>query len=120
MSSIITLLLTLIGQLLPAVGASTPAIQTIINALVGIVPALFREAMDMVPIVQNIIAALKNNPATTAAQMVTLNDLDAQCDAAFEDAVAKSQASDPPGTTEPPPPGTDPVTPTATVPGGGQ
>jgi hypothetical protein len=26
---------------------------------------------------------------------VILNDLDAQCDAAFEDAVAKSEASDP-------------------------
>jgi hypothetical protein len=94
-TSIITLLLTLIGQLLPAVGASTPAIQTILNALVAVVPALIQEAMDMVPIVQNIIAALKNNPATTQAQMVVLNDLDAQCDAAFEDAVSKSQAGDP-------------------------
>jgi hypothetical protein len=98
-SSIVTLLLTLVGQLLPAVGASTPAIQTIINAMVAIVPALFQEAVDLVPIVQNIIAALKNNPATTAAQLVTLNDLDAQCDAAFEDALAKSLASDTPPTT---------------------
>jgi phage-related minor tail protein len=96
MTSIITLLLTLIGQLLPAVGASSPAIQTIINALVAIVPALIQEAVDMVPIVKNIIAALQNNPATTAAQMVTLYALDAQCDAAFEDAMAKSEASDPP------------------------
>jgi hypothetical protein len=95
-TSILTLLLTLIGQLLPAVGASTPAIQNIVNALIAIVPALIQEAMDMVPIVQNIIQALKNNPATTAAQLQTLNALDAQCDAAFEDAVAKSEAGDPP------------------------
>jgi hypothetical protein len=95
MTSIITLLLTLIGQLLPAVGAASPAIQSIINAMVSIVPALINEAVDMVPIVQNIIAALKNNPATTQAQLVTLNALDAQCDAAFEDALAKSIASDP-------------------------
>lgn len=95
MTSIITLLLTLIGQLLPAVGASSSGIQNIINALVAIVPALIQEAMDMVPIVQNIIAALKNNPATNAAQMVTLNDLDAQCDAAFEAAVTASEANDP-------------------------
>jgi phage-related protein len=98
-TSIITLLLTLVGQLLPAVGASTPAVQNILNALVAIVPALIQEAMDMVPIVQNIIAALKNNPATTAAQLVTLNSLDAQCDAAFEDALAKAIASDPKPTT---------------------
>jgi hypothetical protein len=95
-SSIVTLLLTLVGQLLPAVGASTSAIQTIINSMVAIVPALFQEATDLVPIVQNIIAALKVNPATTQAQLVILNDLDAQCDAAFEDALAKSIASDPP------------------------
>lgn len=95
MTSIITLLLTLIGQLLPAVGVGSTGITTIINALVAIVPALIQEAVDMVPIVQNIIAALKNNPATTAAEMVTLNALDAQCDAAFEDAMAKSTASDP-------------------------
>lgn len=95
MTSILTLLLTLIGQLLPAVGASTPAIQNIINALVAIVPALINEAMDMVPIVQNILAALKNNPATTAAQLQTLNALDAQCDAAFEAAMTASEASDP-------------------------
>lgn len=95
MTSIITLFLTLLGQLLPAVGASTPAIQVIINALVSIVPALINEAIDMVPIVQNIIAALKNNPATNAAQMVVLDSLSAQCDAAFDDAVAKSEASDP-------------------------
>jgi hypothetical protein len=95
-SSIVTLLLTLVGQLLPAVGASTPAIQTIVNALVATVPALFQEAADLVPIAKNIIAALKANPATTQAQMVILNDLDAQCDAAFEDALAKSIASDPP------------------------
>ena len=96
MTSIITLLLTLIGHLLPAVGVSTPAIGSIVNALVAIVPALIQEATDMVPIVRNIIAALKNNPATTDAQLVVLSDLDAQCDAAFEDALAKSQASDPP------------------------
>lgn len=96
MTSIITLLLTLIGQLLPAVGVGSTGITTIINALVAIVPALIQEAVDMVPIVQNIIAALKNNPATTAAEMVTLNALDAQCDAAFEDAMAKSTAGDPP------------------------
>jgi hypothetical protein len=95
LTSIITLLLTLIGQLLPAIGAGSTGITTIINALVAIVPALIQEAVDMVPIVQNIIAALKNDPATTSAQLVILNDLDAQCDAAFEDAVAKSEASDP-------------------------
>lgn len=96
MSSLVTLLLTLVGQLLPALGAGA-GIQTIVNALVAIVPALIQEATDMVPIVQNIIAALQANPATTQAQMATLNALDAQCDAAFEDALAKSIASDPPG-----------------------
>lgn len=95
MTSIITLLLTLIGQLLPAVGANSAGIQTIVNALVAIVPALIQEAVDMVPIVQNIIAALQNNPATTAEQLTTLRALDAQCDAAFEDAMTKSEASDP-------------------------
>lgn len=103
MTSIITLLLTLIGQLLPAVGASSAGVQNIINALVAIVPPLIKEAMDMVPIVQNIIAALKNNPATNEAQLVTLNALDAQCDAAFEAAVSASVANDPAGTPEPQP-----------------
>jgi hypothetical protein len=101
-TSIITLLLTLIGQLLPAVGASSAGIQTIINAMVAIIPALIQEATDMVPIVQNIIAALKNNPATTQAQLVTLHALDAQCDAAFEAAMTSSEAGDP--NTSPVPP----------------
>ena len=96
MPSIITLLLILIGQLLPVVGANTAGISTITNTLVVIVPTLIEEkATDHVPIVQSIIAALKNNPATMDAQRVMLNDLDARCEAAFEDVEAKPQASEP-------------------------
>ena len=99
MSTAVTLLLTLVGQLLPAIGVNSAAIQTIINALITIIPALIQEAEDMVPIVQNIIAALQNNPATNAAQSIQLDTLDAQCDAAWQDALARSRASDPPATT---------------------
>ena len=118
MNSIVTLLLTLVGQLLPVVGAS--GIQKIVNALEAITPDLMQEAVSLVPIVQSIIAALKNNPATTDAQTVMLNDLDARCAAAFEGAEVKPQASEPPApaaSTEPPastaPAPTEPPAPTA-------
>ncbi len=95
MSAILTPIVALITQLLPLLGAATsasPLITQIIETLVAILPSIVQEAIDLVPAIKNIIAALSANPATTAEQMATLADLDAKCDAAFEAAAVDPSA----------------------------
>lgn len=83
MSAAILALLTVIGQIVPALGSSS-AISAIISALIQIVPTVVQEIEDVAPIIKNIIAALQSNAAITPAQLDQLAALDAQVDAAFE------------------------------------
>ncbi len=87
-STIIQTLLQLILALLPKIGVDSKATNTILTALIQIVPIAMQEAQDVLPAIKNIIAALSTNPATTADQLKTLQVLDAQVDQAFEDAVS--------------------------------
>lgn len=90
----------LIGNLLSAIDTLVPlvpggaAVAPILDALVKVVPVVIQEAQDLMPIVKNIITALKNDPATTPAQLETLAALDAQVDAAFDAAAAAAEAED--------------------------
>ncbi len=94
MSEVIVAILTLIEQLLPAITSSTNAslVDSIIKALIGMLPFITSEIQSVVPAVKNIIAALSANPATTAEQLSQLQALDAQVDAAFEDAAKDTDA----------------------------
>lgn len=95
MSAVIQTLLQLIQNLLPQIGVNSRLVTTILNALIQLVPIAIQEAQDILPAIKNIIAALSANPATTTAQLATLQALDAQVDAAFEAAVAAYLANHP-------------------------
>lgn len=94
MTAAIAAILALIEQLLPAVlsAGNAALVDTIINALVTMMPFIIAEAQTLVTPVRNIIAALSDDPTTTAAQLAALQELDAQADAAFEAAAADTDA----------------------------
>lgn len=95
--TVIQAIIALAEQAIPAIGANSKLIDTIIAALVAIVPYVVQEFKDLKPVVQNIIAALRSDPNATADQLATLSALDAQCDAEFEQEAAQVQ-DDPPTT----------------------
>jgi len=93
MSAILTTILALIEQLVPA-NTSAALIEKIIAVLIQLIPVIVQEYKDLLPIVQNIITALKSDPSTTAQQLATLEELEVQYDADFEAAAAAAQAED--------------------------
>jgi len=95
MPAAVALLLSLIGQFVPAVAANEGLISSIITALTQLIPLVQQEVSDILPEVKNIIAALKDSSTTlTADQLAQLQALDAQVDAAFEAAATNAQAED--------------------------
>ncbi len=92
-ATLLPLLLTTLGQIVPALGGST-AIGTVLGTLTEVAPLVIKEANDLTPMVKNIISALSEHPDTTADQLAALQALDALSDADFEDA-AKPQPGDP-------------------------
>lgn len=89
MNAALTAILTLIQQILPlATGTSSSLIATIIQALQSWLPIIFGEIQSLYPIVKNIISELQNKGDLTDDQKTTLQQLDAQTDAAFEAATA--------------------------------
>ena len=97
MGAAVTLLLTLVGQMVPSVAANEGLISTIINGLIQVVPLIEQEATDILPEIKNIIAALQSSATTmTTNQLAALQALDAQVDAAFEAAATNAQAQDAP------------------------
>jgi hypothetical protein len=79
-------LLTLISGLLPELGANaaTSVVEKILAALISIVPVIASAAPNFITEVKNIIAALQQSGAVTPDQITQLQQLDAQCDAAFD------------------------------------
>lgn len=101
----VSAILTVVEGLLPAIGtttATTSTIGSIVSMLETWVPLIVSElpsATTLIQSIQNIISGLGTNPATTPEQLQTLQQLDAQCDTAFEAAVAADPANLPPATT---------------------
>jgi hypothetical protein len=85
--------LSLIAALLPA-GANSALIEKIIEALVALIPIIVQEYKDLVPIVKNIIVAIKSDPSTTAAQIDALDAMEAQLDADYDAAATAAAAED--------------------------
>lgn len=94
MSAIVSLLVSLLGQLVPLVGTNSSLITAIINGLIQIIPLITDEVQDLIPPIKNIIASLSSNPATDAEQLATLQALDLQVDAAFDAAATAAQTQD--------------------------
>ena len=80
MTAIISAVLSMMTALLPLITSSGNAtmIESIVATLTNIMP--------------NIIAALQANPATTDSQLASLQTLDQQADAAFNQAAADTDA----------------------------
>jgi len=87
MSSAITLLLTVLAQIAPSLGVSS-SITAIINTLVELIPILVKEFQDLVPLVKNIVDALRDNKTITDQQLQDLDALEEKIDAEFEAAAA--------------------------------
>jgi len=87
MSGALTLLLTVLAQIAPSLHVSA-SITSIITTLVELIPILVKEFQDVVPLVKNIITALRGNNAITEEQLKSLDDLEAKIDAEFEAAAA--------------------------------
>ena len=85
--------LSLIAMLLPA-GGNAALVEKIIEALTALYPIVVREYQDLLPIVKNIITALKSDPSTTAAQLDALDKMEAQLDADFEAAATAAAVED--------------------------
>lgn len=91
----VTSILGLIGQILPLIGvggSSAAMITSIISTISGVLPLVSNEIALVAPAIKNIISALSENPATTQEQLDQLKALDAQVDAAFEDAAKDTDA----------------------------
>lgn len=93
MSAIIPAILALLQTIIPSL-SSASAIGSIITTLTQIIPVVVKEVQDVVPMIKNIIAALKTNDAVTPEQLDQLAILDAKCDADFEAAATAAQAED--------------------------
>jgi hypothetical protein len=94
MTAVISTILALIEQLLPAItsAGNTALITGVINALTSMLPFIIDEISALITPVKNIIAALSANPATTATQLAALQALDAQVDVAFDAAAGPTDA----------------------------
>lgn len=97
MQILVTVILTAlqaVEALLTSTGVGSAAIDNVLSLLVKIIPLIGQEYATVVPYIKNIIAALKNDPTATAAQLAQLAELDAQADQAFEAAAAAADAAD--------------------------
>lgn len=92
MTAIIPLLLSLLQAAAP--GATTVMIEKIVNLLVALIPIVIKEYQALLPIVQNIIAALQQNGDITPDQWTALDAMSAQYDADFATALAAAVAQD--------------------------
>jgi hypothetical protein len=92
MQAIVTPLLALLTQLAP--GATTAIITEVIEVLTALIPILITEYKEVLPSVQNIIAALQSNDDITDAQWDALDAMSAQYDAEFTAALNAAEAQD--------------------------
>lgn len=88
--SILNLVLSAIPQI-----SSSKILNQLVSTLLNLEPAIQQFYADVAPIIQNIIAALSANPASTATQLAVLKQLDAQVDKSFDDAFAAWTAAHP-------------------------
>ncbi len=94
MTLAIQAVLAMITQFLPLIGsgANVVLVESIVSALSGMMPFIVQEISSLYEPIKNIIAALSATPATTAAQLATLQVLDKTVDDAFDAAAADTDA----------------------------
>lgn len=92
MTAAIQALLSLLSLIAPS--ATQQVIAGVITTLEAWVPVIIKEYQDLVPIVTNIIAALRANGEITPAMLDQLDAQEAIIDADFDAAEAKAEADD--------------------------
>lgn len=94
MESIIPAAIGLISSLLGSAKLTTPIITGIIDVVTAATPVVIKEYKDLKPIVKNIIAVIKADPATQKEQLEVLKTSEVQLDADFEAAATAALAED--------------------------
>jgi len=95
MDAIISLALALLQQVLPTLTTANAGLITkIVEGLIALIPILVNEYKALLPMIQNVITALKSNGNITADQLTALDAMEAQIDAAFEQAATNAQTED--------------------------
>jgi hypothetical protein len=91
-------ILAVLSALVPYLGlagATTTAVENIVNLLTKLMPSLSTLSASMIQVVSNIIADLQQSGALSAAQQIAMVSFATQCDAAFDAASAAADAVDP-------------------------
>jgi len=93
MVMVLTSILAIVSAIVPG-GTTAVLVEKIIAMLIQIIPVVVKEYSDLLPIIRNIIAALKADPATTSAQLDQLQKVEVEWDSEFEAAAAAALAAD--------------------------
>jgi phage-related protein len=95
-SAILTILVSLIAQLIPAVEKNKDLIDKIIQVLAQILPEILQTVKDLYEPVKNIVMALKGTDGITPEQWNLLDSYEKQIDDAFDQAAADEGFPAPP------------------------
>src|SRR5690349_24856469 len=95
-AQLILTIISLLAKVVPQIGANSALITEIITDLSAIIPALVKEVEDVVPMIRNIITALKSKDGVTPEQLAALDAMEDQLDADFDKAAADEGFGPPP------------------------
>ena len=94
MEQLIPAAISLISSLLSTTKLTSPLVTGIVDVVTAATPVIIKEYKDLKPIVANIIAAVKADPATNTQQLDILKQSEIQLDADFETAATAAEAED--------------------------
>lgn len=94
MEQLIPAAISLISSLLVSTKLTTPLVEGVIEVVTAATPVVIQEYKSLKPILANIIAVVKADPAAQASQLETLKKSEVQLDADFEAAAQQALADD--------------------------
>jgi predicted PurR-regulated permease PerM len=93
METIVLALLQLVQSLLPQIGVSSAAVNTILTTLIQIVPLVVGASQNIIRSVQAVITTMKAGGNLTTDQLAVLDELSSEIDANWQSSVAAYLAS---------------------------
>lgn len=93
----LSILLTVLNAFLAIIPnvSNSQALNKVVAAILSFEPIITQFYSEIKPTIENIIAAVSANPASTATQLAALKALDVTTDKAFDDAFAAYSANHP-------------------------
>ncbi|WP_271025005.1 hypothetical protein [Rhizobium sp. RCAM05973] len=93
----LSILLTALNAFLAVIPSisSSAALNKVVAAILAFEPIITEFYSEIKPVIENIIAAVSANPASTATQLAALKALDVTTDKAFDDAFTAYAANHP-------------------------